>query len=91
MNQPWNSHNMTGDLLLQVLPVCLGRPGIAPSPGAGLIGPGPRESKGAGLDLAITKELVELHGGHIWMESNPCHGSVFWVQLPKNRASQPCS
>lgn len=37
---------------------------------------------GAGLGLALTKQLVELHGGRITVDSTPGIGSVFTVQLP---------
>ena len=39
--------------------------------------------KGLGLGLYITKEMVGLHGGRIWMESQPGHGSVFSFTLPR--------
>lgn len=39
--------------------------------------------KGTGLGLAISKNLVEMHEGQIWLESEINKGSVFYFTLPK--------
>lgn len=37
---------------------------------------------GIGLKLAISKHIVEAHGGKVWVESQLGRGSAFFVQLP---------
>ena len=38
--------------------------------------------QGAGLGLAISNTIVEVHGGAIWVEDNPGGGSLFCILLP---------
>ena len=47
---------------------------------AGEAGAGPL--KGTGLGLAIVKHIIQAHGGKVWAESDPGHGSVFTFTLP---------
>ncbi len=63
--------------------------GIPPEDVAGLFkpfkqAPGGREMnrQGIGLGLAITKKLVDLHGGAIWIESEPGAGTTVYFRIP---------
>jgi two-component system sensor histidine kinase PilS (NtrC family) len=40
-------------------------------------------SNGFGMGLAIVHKIVDLHGGVVWVDSDPDHGSVFRIALPR--------
>ena len=41
---------------------------------------------GLGLGLFICKQIVDLYGGDIWLESEVGHGSIFYINLPHHDA-----
>jgi signal transduction histidine kinase len=76
------------DAWLQVAVTDTG-PGVAPAEAGRIFDefyqirrPGDEKSKGVGLGLAISKKLVEMHGGRIEVESQVGRGSNFSFTVP---------
>ena len=62
-------------------------PGLAPGEAARIFEPfergqASRKTEGAGLGLTLARHLVELQGGHIWVESRRGRGSTFSFTVP---------
>ena len=75
-----------GDLRFEVADT---GPGVAPDERARIFerfyqsdGTATRRHGGAGLGLAICRELVTLWGGEIGVESTPGKGATFWFTVP---------
>jgi signal transduction histidine kinase len=46
------------------------------------------KSKGMGMGLAISRTIIEAHGGEIWMNSNAMEGTTFTFLLPPAGAAK---
>ncbi len=45
-------------------------------------------AEGSGIGLAIVKKVMKIHGGDIWVESEPGKGACFWLKFPQSKTAE---
>lgn len=45
-------------------------------------------AEGSGIGLAIVKKVMKIHGGDIWVESEPGQGACFWLRFPRPKTAE---
>lgn len=71
-------------------------PGISPDDLSHLFesfyrGQGVADIPGFGLGLATVKRIIDAHGGRIWVDTTPGHGSAFYFTFPLETKNSPAS